>query len=601
MANTSLKLVGLDFDTLKSNLKEYLKRSDSPFKDVDFEGSNINYLLDILAYNTYINSFYLNMVASEMFLDSATLRDSIISHAKELNYLPRSYRSAEAKVSFSITPSSPMDILLIPKGTSFTTKISSDSYTFSTAESVVIIANNSGIFNVESLPVYEGYYVTDSFVYSSANSEQRFVLSNPTIDTRSLSVIVLENEGANSYSYTSARSFLDNEANSQIFFLQAAENDQYEIVFGDNIIGRVPQNGATILAEYRVCNGELPNGAAVFFSDGSIQGQSNISNILTTQPATGGGVNESIQSIKFNAPRSYQNQDRAVTASDYENILLANFTEIEAVSAYGGEDVNPPQYGIVYIALDTINSDGVTEINKARFADFIKKRSPVGITPVIVNPTFLNLEIDVTARYNTNVTTQNPQFIETLIRNTISTYNVEFLNGFKKTIRCSKLAEKINNTHSSILGIDLAVHPYFSISPTPKVKFNTTIDYGFELDTFYSLSTGTEDYIRSPVKAIYSSKFTQEGIKCVLQDDREGNISIYSITDTEVTAFIRQIGTVDYKSGLVKIEGLIIDEYEGNSIHIHANQKEKDITATKNTIIRIRDQDVDVHAVPVRE
>ena len=221
MANTNLKLTGLDFNELKTNFKEYLKRSDSPFKDVDYEGSNVNQLLDIFAYNTYMNSFYLNMVASEMFLDSATLRDSVVSHAKELNYVPRSYRSSEAKVSFSVTPSTSLDALLVPKGTTFTTKIGSNSYSFATDTSTVLIANSAGSFNANNISIYEGSYYTDTFVYTSSNTEQRFVISNPTVDTRSISVIVLENGGANSYSYIRATSFLDQSANSQIYFVQA--------------------------------------------------------------------------------------------------------------------------------------------------------------------------------------------------------------------------------------------------------------------------------------------------------------------------------------------------------------------------------------------
>lgn len=601
MANTSLKLAGLDFDALKNNFKEYLKRSNSPFKDVDYEGSNVNQLLDLFAYNTYLNSFYLNMVASEMFMDSAVLRDSVISHAKELNYVPRSYRSAEAKVSFSVTPSSALDVLLIPKGTSFTTKVGSNNYTFTSAENQVITANTIGSFNISDLPIYEGYYVTDTFVYTSSNTEQRFSLSNPTIDTRSLSVLVLENEGANSYTYTRASSFLDNQANSQIFFLQAAENSQYEILFGDNIIGRTPQNGATIVAEYRVCNGELPNGAATFNIDGSIQGQSNISLITTSQSATGGGVSESLESIKFNAPRSYQNQDRAVTSTDYENLLLANFSEIEAVSAYGGEDAVPPQYGRVIISVDVVNADGVTEVDKQRFVNFLSTRAPVGITPVVVSPSFLNLEVDVTARYNTNITTVTPATISTLVRNVISGYNTEKLNGFKKTIRCSKLAERINNAHPSIVGIDMAIHPYVTMVPVTGTEFSTIIDYGFELEQFYNLSTGTEDYIRSPIKAVYSSRFTYDGLSCTVQDDREGNLAIYSITDSDITTFIKNIGTVDYTSGLVQITNLVVSAFEGSAIHLHVNPTTKDIAATKNTIIRIRDADVEVTVAPIKE
>jgi len=279
MANTSVSLVGLDFETIKTNLKNYLKSSSSPFQDVDFEGSNINQLLDVLSYNTYLNSYYLNMVGSEMFLDTAALRDSAVSHAKELNYVPRSFRSAEAQISFTITPSTSVSALIVPKGTSFTSKVGSNNYSFTTNESSVLTLSNN-VFTA-NLTVYEGSFVTDSFIYDSSNTSQRFVLTNSTVDTRSITVVVVEDNGANTLVYTRTSSFLGLTGNSQIYFLQAAENSQYEVIFGDGIVGRQPKSGSGVSVEYRVCNGELPNGARTFDVDGSISGQSNVSSITT--------------------------------------------------------------------------------------------------------------------------------------------------------------------------------------------------------------------------------------------------------------------------------------------------------------------------------
>lgn len=601
MANTNIKLVGLDFDTLKSNFKEYLKRSDSPFKDIDYEGSNINQLLDIFAYNTYLNSFYLNMVASEMFLDSATLRDSVVSHAKELNYIPRSFRSAEADISFTITPSTSISSLLIPKGTTFTTKIGSNNFTFSTADNLVSTPNSNNIFNITNLKIFEGNYVVDSFVFSASNTNQRFVLSNPTVDTRSISVIVLENNGQESYSYSRATSFLDQQSNSQIYFLQAAENQQYEIIFGDGIIGRKPQNGSTIAIEYRVCNGELPNGASVFFIDGAIQGQANISNITTITTARGGGLNETIESIKYNAPRWYQNQDRAVTTSDYESILLANFPEIQAVAAFGGEDSIPPQYGKVFISVDVVDSDGVSEVDKTRFLNFIRPRAAIGIEPVFINPEFLYIDLVTEVRYNTDVTSLTPSAIETLVRNEVSLFNSENLENFKRVLRSSKLTERINNVHPSILGIDLAVHPYKIIVPTTGSIINATINFGFEIQTFVNFASSSTQYIRALISAVYSTRFIYKGLPCVLQDSRDGVLNIYSLDENDVPTLVSPIGSVDYKTGVVVINGLVVDSYEGNHIGIYVNSSDKDVPATRNTIIRIDEIDTEVTVVPVKE
>lgn len=601
MANTNLKLTGLDFNELKSNFKEYLKRSDSPFKDVDYEGSNVNQLLDIFAYNTYINSFYLNMVASEMFLDSATLRDSAVSHAKELNYVPRSYRSSEAKVSFSVTPSTSLDALLIPKGTTFTTKIGSNSYSFATDSSTVLVANSSGSFNANSISIYEGSYFTDTFVYTSSNTDQRFVISNPTVDTRSISVIVLENGGANSYSYTRATSFLDQVANSQIFFLQAAENSQYELIFGDNIIGRKPQNGSTIVVEYRVCNGELPNGAYTFAIDGPIQGQSNVSTISTTQSARGGGVAESLQSIKYNAPRHYQNQDRAVTATDYENVLLANFPEIESIAAHGGEEADPPVYGKVFISVDTNTGDGISNADKSRFITFIKGRTPVGIEPEIIDPDFLYVEVTADIEYNTNVTTMLPSAIETLVRSAISSYNSTYLNGFKKTLRYSKLIEEISKVDSSILSVSLDLSPMRTFTPLTGQNYTATFDFGFELTTQFVISE--DDSIYSTIPAIRSSNMVKDGRNVHLMDNSNGVLGLYSTSATGST-LLEVVGTVDYTGGKVVIENLFIDSFtpaSGNHVHLYAQPIGKDISVVRNTILKIRDSEVEVSATQVKE
>ena len=602
MANTNLQLVGLDFDSLKSNFKEYLKRSSSPFKDVDFEGSNISQLLDVMSYNTYLNSFYLNMVASEMFLDSATLRDSVISHAKELNYVPRSYRSAEAKVSFTVTPTSSLDVLVMPKGTSFTTKIGSNNFTFSTDSSIVLIANNSGVFNANNISIYEGSYLTDTYIYSTSNNEQRFVISNPTVDTRSLTVLVLENGGQNSYTYTRASSFLDQAANSQVYFLQPAENSQYELIFGDDIIGRKPQNGAVITVEYRTCNGELPNGASVFTADGPINGQSNVSTITTNTSARGGGIPESLQSIKYNAPRHYQNQDRAVTSSDYENILTTNFPEIEAISAYGGEDADPPAYGKVYISVDVNTGEGASLADKERYLKFIRARKPIGIEPEMIDPEFLYVEATVDLTYNTNVTTMAPVTLETLVRNTISSFNTTYLNKFKITLRYSKLLEQIDNTHSSILGAQLRISPFKIFIPTPGTNYSTVFNFGFALAKQYTISE--EDSIFATIPAVKSTQMVKDGKTVYLMDDSNGILGLYTTATDGTITKLDTVGTVDYSTGKVVLTNLNIESFtaaSGSHAHLYATPLSLDITSYRNTILTIRDSDVDVNALAVEE
>ena len=267
-SSTNINLIGLDFETLKSNLKNYLKNNSS-FKDYNFEGSNMSVLIDLLSYNTYLNSFYTNMVASEMFLDSAQLRDSIVSHAKELNYLPRSYTSARATVDIAITPSQSVSSVLIPRGTSFTSRVGSSIFSFVTNENIVInTPDDDATYRAKDVLLYEGSYVTDTFVFSAEQTNQRFVLSNPTIDISSISVTVVEDSGSSILSYSKASSLFGVTNKSTIYFIQPAENQQYEIVFGDDIFGRKPKNNSALVVQYRISSGELPNGASTFVADG---------------------------------------------------------------------------------------------------------------------------------------------------------------------------------------------------------------------------------------------------------------------------------------------------------------------------------------------
>jgi hypothetical protein len=600
MANTSIDLAGLDFNQIKDNLKSYLKRSDSPFKDVDFEGSNISSFIDVLAYNTYLNNFYLNMVASEMFLDTAQLKDSVVSHAKELNYVPRSYTSAQAQVTFNITPSSSLSSLVIPKGTSFSTRIGSNNFTFSTQELQVVNANTDGKFYVNTA-IYEGSYISESFVFTPANTAQRLILSNPTIDTSSLSVVVYENNGANSFIYTRVSSFLGVEANSQVYFLQAAENEQYEILFGDNVIGRKPAAGAVIAAEYRVCSGTEPNGSRTFDIDGSISGQSNISIITTVNAATGGSVSEDIKSIKFNATKHYQNQERAVTVDDYESLMLRNFSDVNAVSAFGGEDYDPPVYGKVFVSVDMKAGETASTADKQRFYAFLKPRSPVSIDPVFVDPKYLYTEVYANVRYNTNVTTLKQNDIKTLVAGVVSTYNESNLDGFKKTLRYSKLVEDVNSAHSSIVSCDLYVSPFKIISPISGEVFKEVLEFGMPLTTSYTISY--DDIVRAQIPAVRTTVLEKDGKSCYVKDDGNGVLGLYTIEGVESETLLAVVGTVDYASGKVSFTNLNIDSYtpaSGTHAHVYVVPVEKDITAFKNQILTIRDPDIQVDVISLK-
>ena len=594
-ANTSINLVNLDFANLKESFKTYLK-SQNLFKDYDFEGSNINVLLDVLSYNTYMNSFYLNMVGNEMFLDSAQLRESVISRAKELNYTPRSFKSARATVTLTIQTDGSVASVIMPKGTTFTSRIGSNSFTFSTDENRVISGANS-TFVSDEIVIYEGQYVNDTFNVNNSDASQRFVLSNPTIDTDSLTVTVIEDNGTEILTYLRATSLFDKQANSQIFFVQGAENEKYEVLFGDGVLGRKPKDNSVVVCEYRICKGELPNGAFKFASDGAISGFSNVA-VSTVSAAAQGAIHESIESVKFNAPRYFTTQERAVTAEDYRNLLILNFPEINAVSVYGGEEAVPPVFGKVFIAVDLKNVDGIPDIRKQQYYNFIKPRASLSIDPVFIDPDFMYVSIDSTVRYNLNTTALNSESIKELIISAIKSFNTTYLDDFNTTLRYSSLVRAIDTVDRSILSNDTIIRPIRVVLPDVGVDKSYDIDFAQELENNFAdlQKTHPSNYIST----IESTTFVVQNKLVSLEDDGKGNITTITLDGTTHTV-VNTVGTVDYKTGKVQLTKLNITSYSGTGIKIFARTKRKDISSLLRTILTIKDEDININIVSERE
>jgi hypothetical protein len=602
MANASISLVNLNFDEIKNNFKAYL-RSNSSFRDVDFEGSNIAVLLDLLSYNTYLNAYYTNMVASEMFLDTAQLRDSIVSHAKELNYLPRSFTSARAEVNIIVTPllNNNASTLLVPKGTTFTSRIGSNTFTFSTDQNVVVNAkNNNGQFIAESVLLYEGVYIADQFSVNLANTQQRFVLSNPTVDTSSILVTVIEDNGANAIVHTVASTLYQANSTSSIFFLQPAENNQYEVVFGDGNFGRKPKDGAVVVVEYRTTHGELPNGARTFVSDGAIDGHANVS-VETVEVARGGSIAETTESIRLNAPRYLQVQERAITTNDYKLLLTREFPEIQSINVYGGEEVDPPQFGRVFISVDVEGADGVPESNKDQYFGFIVDKVPLTITPVIVDPDFLYIDVNTTVTYNVNTTKRSAEDIRTAVIAALTNYSLDELEDFDVTLRYSRLIGMIDEVDPSIISNDTEVRPIKIFTPSTSTSSNYTIEFKMPLEQTVRLDMdGTTSHEAGTENNVYSSRFVYNGKVCFFDDDGRGNLFIFTYeNDTHRT--LRQVGTVNYETGEVKLLDFQPQSYDGSGVKIYARARNKDISVKLNSILKVLEEDIDVTVVSVRE
>jgi hypothetical protein len=595
MANSSIGLTSLDFDSYKSSLKTYLKQQDN-FKDYDFEASNINVLLDVMSYNTYLNAFYMNMIGNEMFLDSAQLRDSVVSHAKELNYVPASFKSAEAKLFLKIQASSETKRnITIARGTIFSTRVGTNNFTFSTDENIVVTSANS-LFTT-TITVYEGDILSDTFTVNYANPTN-YVISNKLVDISSLKVTVIENNGANLYSYTRATSLFDVNAASKVFFVQPYINDTYEIIFGDGIIGNKPKNNSVIILEYRICNGELPNGARLFRAAQLIDNESNIT-ITTVAAATGGAVSESIESIKYNAPRAFTTQERAITSEDYENLLRLNYPEINAVAAYGGEDATPPQYGRIFVTVDLKDVDGLPVIKQNEYKRFLKSRSSVAMEPIFVNPDYTYLNVNTKIKYNINKTGMNPEDIRLLAMSSILSYAQNNLNNFNKTLRYSKLVKDIDSAEASIVSneTDVLLIKYL----TPILNSSQIFSINFKTALIQNVPLLSDEHPIVDLHAITSSPFTYNGIpNCVLEDNGDGILRIVTPAGSNHKKIVN-IGTVDYDTGVVNINNFIISSFIGTSLKIYATSRNKDISSSQNVILNILEPDVNIIIEQIRE
>ena len=587
---TSNDLTTLDFASIKENLKQYLK--DQPvFNDFDFEASNINVLLDVLAYNTNLNAFYLNMIANEMFLDSALLRDSIISHAKELNYVPRSFRSASVTVDITLTDTSPDASIIIPRGTSFTGTLDNKNFTFTTAENIKAASIGNNKFLASEAVLYEGDYVQDSYVTSN---DPRYLITNKTVDTTSIRVTVIEDNGENVLTYFVRDSLFDIGASSQVFFIQAAENDSYEIVFGDGVIGRPPKNNSIVVIEYRVGNGELPNGIRKFSADDDI-GTATVDEIKLSlidgvqTPASGGAVPESLESIKFNAPRAFTTQERVVTAQDYATLLKANFSEINDVVAFGGEQSTPPQFGRVLISVDLKTTDDLPPILQQKFLDYIKPRSPLSITPVFVTPEYAYLTINTKIKYDNTQTALGIDDIKALVEAAIQTFNFNQLDGFNKALRYSKLLTAIDNASNAIVSNDteILVTKYQPLDILNRQNY--TLDFNMPLvnNLGQKIASPSQDQL----SVVRTNSFNSGAERVLIEDDGAGNLNI--VTDTNPRTVITKVGSVDYESGLVEFDDLQIKTRD-NFLKIDVRPREKDVDAQQRTILRVLDDDINI-------
>ncbi|MBT7895987.1 MAG: hypothetical protein HN564_03220, partial [Flavobacteriales bacterium] len=553
MASNKLSITDLEFDDIKSNLKTYLS-SQSQFQDYDFTGSGMDVLLDVLSYNTHYMGYYANMAVNEMFIDSASLRESVVSHAKHLNVIPNSVTAAEATLSMTFTPTGSPASLTIAKNTKFTTSISGVSYTFATTATRSIIPINS-VYSITDLKIKEGTILNKKYTVNLSDTTQRFLIPNTKVDTSTVTIQV-----QNSASDTGVATWTDGNAldvttitsNQKVFFLQEVEGGTYEILFGDGSVGKQLADGNIIFIEYVVTGGDVANKASTFTAVGTVAGLSSANYVLTTADvASGGSPIESVASLKNNAPKLYQAQKRATTKEDYKSILLGERPDIESVTVYGGEDASPAVYGKVYIAVKPAGNTSYSAATKDSIkSSILKKTNVVTVTPELVDPIYYYLLIDTTINYDPVTLLTNEDTLKTLISSSISSYFTTDLQKFDNKFRYSKLAGIIDDTNSSIRNSKTSLKYQMQIAPTTLAVAAT---YTMEFNT--TLTKGT----------LTSTAFTaSDGFTYTLIDDSIGNVKLVRSTYTSGTITIdvpttymtlvsgsEILGTIDYTTGKV--------------------------------------------------
>lgn len=597
-ANSSIDLTTLDFDSHLQSLKTFLKSQDT-FRDYDMEGSNINILLELLAYNSFKNGFLVNMLMSEAFLDTAQLRNSILSHAKELNYLPRSMRSSVAKVRVSFQATGENSPYIITKGKPFTTIVRNRSYTFTIPETIVCTSPNTSFsFTTD---IYEGSFVQDSYNFAANVENQTFKITNRSIDTRSLTVTVYEDNSEIGQNYQLSSTLLDVTAKSRVFFLQPSEDGSYELLFGDGNIGNRPKDNSIIRIEYRTASGSPANGAKRFSCDFDPTSRGETTSNITVdvlESARDGSEEETIESIRYHAPRHFQVQERAVTAKDYEISLKTQFPEINAVHAYGGEELDPPQYGRVIVSIDITNVNGLPDSKKNEYYRFLKRRSPFTIEPIFIEPEFSYVSIDTIIRYNVNITPLTSETIKTLVSDAIDKFQEDNLNKFNSVLRQSKLAKTIDGADPSIISSITKVAIYKKFNPALGVRQNLEMDFGLPLMDDVPLKEKVHK--SSDIRTLYSSVFRFNGEQCVFEDDGAGKIRLMKIKGQNFE-MIQDIGSVDYSTGKVSIQNFIMDDYYGGSVKIFILPKDPDILVSRNTILMVEPDEIEISVEELRQ
>jgi hypothetical protein len=575
---TKLQVTELDFDLIKDNLKTYMK-NQTEFSDYNFEGSGMSQIIDLLAYNTHYLAMNANFAMNEAFLDSATLRSSVVSHAKGLGYTPRSARAPVAYVDVTLN-SSTANSATLAKGTRFTTKVDGSTFGFVVNEDITTTPTN-GVMRFINVPIYEGTLITSRYTVDLNNIEQKFLISDDRGDTTTLKVSVqTSGSDVSTTTYTLATDITQVTSGAKVYFLQESTDGKFEVYFGDGVVGSSISNGNIVQLQYVVTNKDKANGAKSF-STTSVSGETDVTVALLVA-ALGGAEPESISSIKFNAPLDYSSQGRAVTTQDYKTILPTVYAGTQAVQVWGGEDNDPPIYGQVFLSVRTKSGTNLTQAQKNSIAVDLKKYNIASIRPTFVNPLITKIKLKVDFKFDSKTTTKTVGDLETLIRSTLATYNSGDLLNFDVVFRHSKISGLIDATDTSILSNTTRLTLNQIITPTLNASTQYIIDFNNALYNPHSGHNATLGGITS------STGFTIAGNTNTLYIDDDGNgiIRTYYLVGGQTRTYVdASAGTINYASGKIVLTDLNITSATNTDGTISV-----DILPASNDVVSVRNQ-----------
>lgn len=623
-SNTPINISNLDFDTIKESLKTYLKSQDQ-FRDYDFEGSGLSVLLDILAYNTHQQAYYANMVANETFIDSALLKSNVVSIAKHLDYTPKSYKSSVAYVDVEYYNVSTTDQTAINNGnfylsagSRFLANSGSRIFSFVATDDTQVKKINSKYY-AKNVEIKEGSYKSISYVFNdNTSTNQKFVLPDINIDTDSITVRVTssleDNTGINDL-WTVVTDLNKLNSASKVFFLQQNGDLNYEIYFGDDILGQKPSNGNVIIVNYRICSGSIANGLGKNEVSGSPTftfleyANSNTSLVLDSNgdvtPTFGGSESEEIASIKYYAPRNYQAQERAVTAEDYRTLLAREYGEqAESVYVWGGEDNDPPIYGKVFISIKPKNAEKLSQLQKLAIAkNILKQRNLVSIIPEVIDPDYLYLILDINIKYDSSKTNLTSDSLSSKLKTLIYTYASDNIGKFDSDFVYSLFTSYINDVYNPPV-ISSSIDLQLQKKLTPNLESITTYSVSFDNELYHPIDG--YDSILSSTSFGYqdstSTETTPPNVDAYLDDDGNGIVRIYKLVGGEKIYLNKSIGTINYTTGKINLTNFApqyLANPEDTDIILTVIPREKDIASRRNQILIVSEENITVTSTPL--